>query len=160
MGLRNHSSKKNSIEGFTLLELLVVLSIIGLLSMVVLVSLPGSRDTLNLKLSARDVMAQMTESRNQAIRTRREVRFFLDLSQKEYWVEDLGDRRRLADDMELEIYTAKGEQGANNVAAIRFFPDGSSTGGYIRISREGSNYRIAVNWLTGKIVMDHEKKQE
>ncbi len=159
MGFRNYSQKSRSADGFTLLELLIVLAIIGLMSTVVLVSLPGSKDTLDLKVSARDVMIQVIESRTQAIRTGRDVRFFLNMTNGEFWTENFGNARTLPEGVEVEIYTAKAEQGENNTAAIRFFPDGSSTGGYVRISRGQNNYRIDVNWLTGKIVMDHEKTQ-
>lgn len=160
MALRCSSQEKSQAEGFTLLELLVVLAIIGLMSTVVLVSLPGSKDTLDLKVAARDVMMQVIESRNQAIRTGRDVRFVINMADGEFWTENSGISRTLPEGVELEIHTAKSEQGDNNTAAIRFFPDGSSTGGYVRLSRGKSNYRIDVSWLTGKIVMDHEKKQD
>jgi general secretion pathway protein H len=37
-----------------------------------------------------------------------------------------------------------------DVAGIRFFPDGQSSGGEIALSFEGRSARIAVNWLTGE----------
>ncbi len=160
MAIRRHGQKYGTNEGFTLLELLVVLSIIGLMSSVVLVSLSGSRETLEIKTAARGVMMQMIESRSQAIRSSSEVRFFLNITQGEFWTEDSATHQKFPKGMEVEIYTAKSEQGENDTAAIRFFPDGSSTGGYVRLSQGETNYRIAVNWLTGKVVMDHEKKSE
>ena len=160
MGFRFYNQKKRSSEGFTLLELLVVLVILGLMSTVVLVALPGSRETLDIKAAARGVMIQMIESRNQAIRTSRDVRFFLNIAQGEFWTEDSDSPQKIPEGVEMEVYTAKSEQGENNTAAIRFFPDGSSTGGYVRLSRGKTIYRIDVNWLTGKVVMDHEKEQD
>ena len=35
--------------------------------------------------------------------------------------------------------------------AIRFFPDGSSTGGRITLSTDRLAYLVDVDWLTGKI---------
>ena len=34
---------------------------------------------------------------------------------------------------------------------IRFFPDGSSTGGYIALADDKTEYRVKVDWLTGHI---------
>jgi len=40
------------------------------------------------------------------------------------------------------------------MAAIRFYPDGSSTGGSIDLSVNGEGYRIKVDWLTGGVSLD------
>jgi general secretion pathway protein H len=36
-------------------------------------------------------------------------------------------------------------------AAIRFFPDGSSSGGTISLSGANRDYFIGVDWLTGRV---------
>jgi len=41
-------------------------------------------------------------------------------------------------------------------ARIRFFPDGSSTGGNIELSRKHREVRIDVDWLTGTVAMGGE----
>ena len=38
-------------------------------------------------------------------------------------------------------------------ARIRFFPDGSSTGGNIKLVRKHREVRIDVDWLTGAVAM-------
>lgn len=35
--------------------------------------------------------------------------------------------------------------------AIRFFPDGISTGGRIILEHDGSGWQIGAQWLTGRI---------
>lgn len=37
--------------------------------------------------------------------------------------------------------------------AIHFFPDGSSSGGSIKLSAAGRSYVIEVDWLTGKVAI-------
>ncbi len=34
---------------------------------------------------------------------------------------------------------------------IRFYPDGSSTGGRVTLSLEGLQMRVDVEWLTGRV---------
>ncbi|NBC88790.1 MAG: hypothetical protein GVX90_04750 [Alphaproteobacteria bacterium] len=36
-------------------------------------------------------------------------------------------------------------------ARFRFFPDGSATGGRITLSRDERQYRIDIDWLTGRV---------
>lgn len=36
-------------------------------------------------------------------------------------------------------------------ASIRFYPDGSSTGGHITLSNHQKSYQIYINWLTGHV---------
>lgn len=37
--------------------------------------------------------------------------------------------------------------------SIRFFPDGSSSGGSLRLNGTGRSYVIEVDWLTGKVAI-------
>jgi hypothetical protein len=40
------------------------------------------------------------------------------------------------------------------IGQIRFFPDGSSTGGRIGLSRNDRRAAVAVDWLTGLVSVD------
>jgi general secretion pathway protein H len=42
---------------------------------------------------------------------------------------------------------------SEHAGSVRFYPDGSSTGGRIILSRSGSGYQVGVQWLTGRIRM-------
>jgi general secretion pathway protein H len=39
------------------------------------------------------------------------------------------------------------------LGGIRFFPDGSSTGGEIIASNQSDKLKIAVNWISGKVAI-------
>ena len=41
----------------------------------------------------------------------------------------------------------------DRVGGVRFYPDGSSTGGRVLISRGGHGYQVGVTWLTGRIAI-------
>ncbi|MEA3278177.1 MAG: GspH/FimT family pseudopilin [Pseudomonadota bacterium] len=140
-------------RGFTLLELLVVLAIATLLLAVtpplITAALPG----VELKAAARRTTAGLRLAREEAIRRGRDASLVLDVEARSFEVE--GDFRavRLPDDVTLRLVAAESEMLSDQVGAIRFFPDGSSTGGRIVLSREGKGYQVGVEWLTGRIRM-------
>ena len=51
----------------------------------------------------------------------------------------------------ITLYTAQEEQLSGTIGAIRFFPDGSSTGGGVALSLGAERYDILVDWLTGGV---------
>jgi len=111
-------------KGFTLLELLVVLLIAASAIALVLPQLSGARAGIVLKSSAREVAGALRAARGEAIARHREVSFV----------------------------TAAEVSGSLD-GVIRFFPDGSSSGGSIRLSAAGRSYVIEVDWLTGRVAI-------
>jgi general secretion pathway protein H len=73
--LQRGNSERPSISGFTLLELLVVLLLIGLLTALVFPSIGRGMGALKLKTSSREIMATLRLARSKAI-----------TEQKIYWV--------------------------------------------------------------------------
>jgi general secretion pathway protein H len=138
-------------RGFTLIELLVVMvvmiMILGLVPPMVASSLPGAK----LKAAARELAAGLSQARSQAIASQREARLVLDVEERSYRV--AGERRefRLPKDLELKLYTAQAELSNERQGAIRFFPDGSSTGGRVTVSYGERAYEVDVEWLTGRV---------
>jgi general secretion pathway protein H len=61
---------------------------------------------------------------------------------------------KLPDNMTLQMETAAQEVTSGNSGGIRFFPDGSSTGGHISVLQDRREWRINVAWLTGDIALD------
>jgi general secretion pathway protein H len=53
--------------------------------------------------------------------------------------------------IDLDVVAADSERRSPSSAAIRFFPNGSSTGGTINLKSKGNAYEIRVNWLTGRV---------
>ena len=51
---------------------------------------------------------------------------------------------KLPEDMHLQIETAAQEVTSGNSGGIRFFPDGSSTGGHISVLQDRREWRINV----------------
>ena len=79
----------------------------------------------------------------------------LDLDNNAYTAPGKG-AVKLPKDMTLGLTTAEQEQTGANSGGIRFFADGSSTGGHISVLQGRREWRINVAWLTGDIALDDQ----
>jgi len=140
-------------RGFTLLEILVVLVIGVLLVALVPPLLSGLSGGTELRGAARQLAAGLRAARNEAITRQHEAVLTLDLAQHRFGVS--GDARvvKLPDGVALKLYTAQAELLDGTTGNIRFFPDGSSTGGHLIVSGPKVAYRVNVDWLTGAIAI-------
>jgi general secretion pathway protein H len=138
-------------QGFTLLETLIVMTIAGLILTIVPPMLPKVMDNTYAKSAARELVANLKHTRSKAITTQKETTLILDIEKKEYQSENKYKKLKLSDETTISLITAKTEQLSENQGQIRFFPDGSSTGGQIKLAYLTNEFLIDVNWLTGKI---------
>lgn len=145
-------------RGFTLLELLVVLVIAVLLVSVTPPLLSAMSGSTELRGAARQIAAGLRLARNLAITHQAEAVMSLDLAQRRFAIS--GDPREitLPESLVLHLYTAQSELQNQTTGNIRFFPDGSSTGGAITVSGPKIAYRVNVDWLTGGIAIVEEDK--
>jgi general secretion pathway protein H len=137
-------------NGFTLLELLVVLALLAMTYALIppMFSVGGS--TAELKAGARQVAAGLRKARSQAIVSRSESTLTLNVESRSFVLSGDDKRRTLPRQAEISVYTAQGEVVDANNAAIRFYPDGSSTGGRVTLAMGERKYLIDVDWLTGQ----------
>lgn len=140
-------------RGFTLIELLVVLGILTLLMTVVPPLFSGTLDDLKVRSAARDLAATLRLARSTAVSSGRETIFSVDVNEKKFAVNNRNKRFALPRDTAIALTTARTEQISESSGAIRFFPDGSSTGGRLTLEHGARIYRIDVNWITGKVAM-------
>lgn len=140
-------------RGFTLLEILVALVIGVLLVALVPPLLSGMSGATELRGAARQLAAGLRNARNEAISSRRDALLTLDLAAHRFAVS--GDPRTIAlpADVALTLDTAEVEVNDRAAGSIRFFPDGSSTGGAITVVNARLSYRVTVDWLTGAIAI-------
>lgn len=145
-------------RGFTLLEVLAVLALIGIAMAVTAFSLNGGLDRARLDTSAREVTAALRHTRTQAIVQHRAQWFTLDLNARSF--DSPGrDPRTFPSGTTLHVTSAAEDVQHPGVARIRFFPDGSSTGGHIELAHSHREVRIDVDWLTGAVAMSESGRR-
>ncbi len=143
-------------QGFTLLEILVVFAIISLLLAIVPPLLPGVIASTNVKSAARELAASLKHVRSQAIDRQKETTLILNIEKNNYLINKKSRNLKIPEDASLSLITAKSEQLSEHEGQIRFFPDGSSTGGQIKLAHAKREYLIDVHWLTGRVKIGHD----
>jgi general secretion pathway protein H len=140
----------NGCSGFTLIEILVSLAILGLaLSVIARYKPPWSRG-LGIEATAAELAAGLRLARSEAILTNQSVAFDLDLGGHRYRV-GTGAPRRLPTELSITLLTIAGEARDARYGDIRFNPDGSSTGGRISLVDGQRRLAVGVDWLTGRV---------
>lgn len=139
-----------AIRGFSLVELMVVLAIA---SMVLAVSLPSllAGSGARVDAAANAVAGELRKARNAALADGRPRAVLVDIGGHRV-SRDGGPARALPTGIDLELLTARSEQVDARRGYIRFYPDGSATGGRLSFGPAGDE-RIAVDvdWLTGAV---------
>ena len=139
--------------GVTLVELLVVLTLMAIIAAVAIPILgPGVSNT-ELKTAARKVAAGLRMARNDAVATRTDTRVLLDLEHRTFQVERDSRVHTLPREMQMKLFTAQSDLVSETTGAIHFFPDGGSNGGRVTLAAGERKYEVDVDWLTGRIAI-------
>jgi general secretion pathway protein H len=139
-------------SGFSLIELLVVLAVMGFaLVLIVGYKAPWSA-TLNLRGAAAELAAGLRLARSEAIAHNRPVVLAVDPAGHRYRVGG-APPRRLPSQLSVALLTVSGEQRTATTGDIRFNPDGSSTGGRIVLADGARRVAVGVDWLTGRVTV-------
>lgn len=138
-------------RGFTLLELLLVLVIAAAGYALAVRFTAGGVSGAELKSAARSVAAGLRDARGRAIATQEPAALTIDLERRAFEVSGGGRSRALPERLELKLYTAQSEIVDERRGSIRFYPDGSSTGGRVTIASGERALLVDVDWLTGRV---------
>jgi general secretion pathway protein H len=140
-------------RGFTLVELMVVMVIIALIMGLVATSMSRSVSSAESRAASRKMVASLRYTRARAIIDKKEQVFQVDTENRSY---QAPGRKKitLPEGVDVTITTALSEITAGDIAGIRFFPDGGSTGGHIELTVNGREYRVNVAWLTGETSLE------
>jgi general secretion pathway protein H len=111
---------------------------------------PKSGTSLEVDTTAREIAASMRGARAAAIASNRPVEFRVDVA-KGVFGYDRASRPRKADGIELALFTTEERRASATGGSIRFFPDGSSTGGGVAVSYGKRRLVVMVDWLSGGV---------
>ena len=134
--------------GFTLIEILVVLVILGLTVALVAARGPARNAGLEARAAASEVVQTLRIGRSRAIAEDRPVVVMLDLSSHRL---ALDGALRAALPAWLPVAAQMADGSAPRRAIFDFAPDGSATGGRVVLGRPGRRFLVSVNWLTGRV---------
>ena len=136
--------RSRRVAGFTLVEILIVLTIVALAAAVVAPTLGAAVGFGQLRGEARAVVSGLREARAQAMTGGQRADFRLQGSQ---WRVGTASREVLPGiAISLDVPPAGIDPDGS---FIRFFPDGRSTGGRVQLRRKDRIETIQVDWITG-----------
>ncbi|MET0049122.1 MAG: GspH/FimT family pseudopilin [Sedimenticola sp.] len=136
-------------RGFTLIETLLVLAVLAvMLAVLAPAMVPSSRTELHA--TARTIGADLRLARLDALRRQRETQWIVDTEQGVFGILGRSERHSLPEGATVLLTTAVCEVVDADTGGIRFFPDGSSTGGRVTLGHEGIVLHLDIEWLTGR----------
>lgn len=140
--------------GFTLIELLIVIVIIALGAAVVAPNIGSGNQTASINGAAREMASALRFARGHALTHRKESVFSLNLEDNTYQLTDRKKVYNIAKDIAITLDAAQSQVLDANQGGIRFFPDGSATGGRITLELGTNKRQLDVNWLTGQVEIE------
>jgi general secretion pathway protein H len=136
--------------GFTLLEMLVVVAIMGFAFSLILTRGPMRSQTMEMQAAVNEVAQGLRLARSKAIATNTTARLTVDLAQRSFRI-DNGGSTVLPPSLSVAMTAVSEETVGQRLAAIRFNGDGSASGGHIDLTSGGRRAQVGVDWLTGRI---------
>lgn len=141
-------------DGFTMVEVLVVLAILSFSIVTLLPGGRGGRPGMVVRAVAVDVASTLKSARAAAIRSGVEQAVVIDTVAGTVATSSAWDARPITPPIEVALLTIRGEQTSAAAGRLRFYPDGSSTGGRVTLRNGRHAATVTVDWMTGATRVD------
>lgn len=133
---------------------MIVLVIAAVVAAVAVPSFQPAIAGMQLRSATQDVASALRHVRGFALASGREQVFFLNVTHHWYRVSGRNKPYGLPGSVGLKLFTADQEMTDDGQGgSIRFYPDGSATGGRVTLDASGRKFTVDVNWLTGAIAV-------
>lgn len=141
-------------QGFSLLELVIALVVVSLMLALVVPSLTSALEQAKLKATARTLAATLRMAREQAIARQVDAVVLVNVGARRYGLEGSGRVRTIPEGIRVKVFAARAEQQHRSTLGIRYFPDGTATGGRVSLAQGLRHYDVDVDWLTGRVQIE------
>jgi len=111
-------------------------------------------DSMKYRGVVRDMMSAVEATRYAAITQGKAVDMVITPEERSFRV-GTGEDRQYPESISINLETAREVSHGAGTGVIRYYPDGSSTGGSIEIAHEsGKGIRLRVDWLLGRLTQE------
>ena len=136
-------------QGFTILELLVAMTIVGMLLTASVPSTIRFYESMQYRKAIRDVVTTLGSARYRAVNSGKSQDVSINPETKLLVYQE--HEVQIPELLTVAVHSAK-EVNTDSTGVIRFYPEGGSSGGGIDLERpDGSGVRIAIDWLAGRV---------
>ncbi|MBW2265462.1 MAG: GspH/FimT family pseudopilin [Deltaproteobacteria bacterium] len=145
----------NNSEGFTLLEITIVIAIAGILAAIAVPSLVSQLPRYRLSGAARQVMGDLMWARMQAVNEKNEFRIFIIDSHRYQILDDDDNNGSVGSGEKVQVKDIRDEYpdvSISNTTNPIFFPRGSASMGTITLSNSSGSRKLKIH-LTGRVKM-------
>src|SRR4051812_42459096 len=144
--------RRRAEAGFTLIEVIVVLAVLSLGLAILALRGPPRSAALEIRAAAGELAQALRLARAQSIARNVPVRVVVDPA-RGAWALDGAAARAMPPGTTLTLRVAETETQGGRIGAIRFAPDGSSTGGWIELADGHRRLQIGIDWLSGRVTL-------
>ncbi len=139
-------------DGFTLLELMVVLFLTTLVLGLSAIFFAGTSPTSRLNAAARELSATMRYARSLSMNSGQRKTVALDIDAKRFGVEG-GRSRELSSGIDMKVIDPLYGDVRRGVYRLEFEPDGGMPGGTVVLWNKKREVRIALDPVVGAAVI-------
>lgn len=130
--------------------MLLVIALIAVAGVLAAAVLSGGIEGMRLRTAGKQIADELRQVRTRSIASGKPQQFEID-PVSHYWTTSLGRSGKIPASLRIQFTGAREAQARAGKGAIRFFPDGASSGGRVELFTEQARWRIDVAWITGEV---------
>jgi general secretion pathway protein H len=143
-------------RGFTMLEMIAVLLVIAIVAALSPPLFSSGVSASQHRAAARDVAQMLRLARTEAVAKRTDIGVDFNLEQRTMQMPAASNKRiaKIPEGIDIKLTTTAAETKSETLASVRFYPDGGATGGRVSLKVREREYRVDIDWLTGRVSID------
>jgi general secretion pathway protein H len=142
--------KRHSEAGYTLVEMLVVLALLGMATAVGLPYATSSGQVQRLDASASQLATLFRQAQTLAYVTNKNVKVSFERDSRKWRVNGSIPQLQLDQSLSVIAMTVEGQVNEKEIS-YQFFPTSGSSGGRVVLAENENRVVIDLNWLTGVV---------